>query len=334
VFRLRRLSDARRAFESRTEVWREVGLGAEIDRRQAQRARGEVVVVLALIGGVLIAFNNRNDLFPGGGTPLRIATVAILVILGWALARALGRGAAPALFRRMDPGTAGTVGFLIRLITLAVVAVVALRIAGLNASTLAVGGAFTAVVLGLAAQQTIANLFAGLVLLSARPFRVGERVRLIGGALAGQVEGIVGSLGLFYTTLVSGADRIMVPNNVVLTLAVIPLREPERVELRARFAADTTPRQVEDMLQRAITVPLRYTPHVTLEELDRDELVVKILATPLNPPDGAKLADEILAAVREGGDGPKATGPRPTGTTTDLGDSARELAYARTALRG
>jgi small conductance mechanosensitive channel len=303
VFRLRRLSEARRAFESRTEVWRQVGLGAEIDRQQAKRARGEVVLVLALIAGVLLAFPYRDDLFPGIETPVRIATVAILVVLGWALARALGRGAAPALFRRMDPGMAGTVGFLIRLITLVLVAVVALRLAGLDAGTLAVGGAFTAVVLGLAAQQTIANLFAGLVLLSTRPFRVGERVRFVGGALAGEVEGIVGSLGLFYTTLVSGADRIMVPNNVILTLAIIPLREPERVELRARFGAETTPRQVEDMLEEAITVPLRYTPNVTLEELDRNELVVKILATPLNPPDGAKLADEILAAVREDGDG-------------------------------
>ena len=71
---------------------------------------------------------------------------------------------------------------------------VALRIAGLRTSTLAVGGAFTAVVLGLAAQQTLSNLFAGLVLLSAHPFRVGERVRLVGGALAGSQEGIVSSL--------------------------------------------------------------------------------------------------------------------------------------------
>jgi hypothetical protein len=37
----------------------------------------------------------------------------------------------------MDPGTAGSVGFLIRLVTLALAAAVALRVAGLNAGTLA-----------------------------------------------------------------------------------------------------------------------------------------------------------------------------------------------------
>ncbi|MGH2955273.1 MAG: mechanosensitive ion channel family protein [Solirubrobacterales bacterium] len=177
--------------------------------------------------------------------------------------------------------------------------VVALRIAGLDAGALAVGGAFTAVVLGLAAQQTLGNLFAGMVLLSARPFRVGERVRLIGGALAGKLEGIVGSLGLFYTTLVNGADRIMIPNSVLLQLAVVPLREPERVEMRARFGAHVTPSEVQQRLADSVSVPTRYPPDITLEELDRDEVVVRITATPLRPADGAQLASEVLAAARE-----------------------------------
>lgn len=294
---------ARELFESRTEVWQEVGLGAEIDRAKAQRARGGVVVLLLAITGVLILFAKRNDLFPGMSTEVRIATVGLLVVLGWALARNLGQGVAPSLFRRLDPGTAGTVGFLIRLLTVLVMIVVALRIAGLNADTLAVGGAFTAVVLGLAAQQTIGNLFAGMVLLSTRPFRVGERVRLTGGAMAGSVEGIVGQLGLFYTTLVSGADRIMVPNSVLLNLAVVPLREPDRVDMRARFPADVTPTEVQRQLSGAITTPTRYPPHISLEELDGDEVVVRITATPETPSDGPRLASEVLTAVRGQGNG-------------------------------
>ena len=139
---------ARKAFESRTQLWREVGLGAEIDRREAKRAKLSVLVDLALIAIVLFVFGRRRDLFPGLGEPVRIATVVALVVLGWGLARGLGRSFAPALFRRMDPGTAGSVGFLIRLVTLAIVAAVALRVAGVNASALAVGGAFTTVVRG------------------------------------------------------------------------------------------------------------------------------------------------------------------------------------------
>ena len=70
---------------------------------------------------------------------------------------------------------------------------------------------------------------------------MGERVRLQGGPLAGQIEGTVSSLGLLYTTFATGDDSIMVPNSVVLNVAVLPLREPEAVNLRARLRAGMTP---------------------------------------------------------------------------------------------
>lgn len=289
------------AFESRTEEWREVGLGGQIDPGEAQRARGGVVVLALLIAAVFVAFSHRQTLFPALGTPVRIATVVLLVILGWGLARALGRGLAPALFRRMQPGTAGTVGFLIRLLTIVGMTIVALRIAGLDTKTLAAGGAFTAVVLGLASQQTLGNIFAGLVLLNTRPFRVGERVRVTGGPMAGSIEGVVSSLGLFYVTLVSGADRTMIPNSSMLQLAVSPLHEPERVELKARFDASTTPAEVQSAIDAEVEVPLRYPPDITLEEIDRDEVLVNIAATPQTPADGARLAGEIIEAVRQDG---------------------------------
>jgi small-conductance mechanosensitive channel len=202
----------------------------------------------------------------------------------------------PVLFRRMDPGTAGTVGFLIRLATIVVTLMVALRVAGLDPRTLAVGGAFTAVIAGLAAQQTLGNLFAGLILLSARPFRVGERVKLQGGPVAGNVEGVVSSLGLLYTVFASGEDSIMVPNSVVLGVAVIPLKEPDGVRLRARLRPGVTPMDIQATLDEVQT-PIRGNPGITLEEVDDDEVVMLISATPERPSDGPQLASEVLAAI-------------------------------------
>ena len=294
----RLLPRTRSAFESRTQVWREAGLGSEVDPAAARRGKGGALVAVLLLAAVLVGFSERKTLFPGHGLEVRIATVILLVLLGWALARSLARGFAPAMYRRLDPGTAGTVGFLLRLMTIVTATVVALRIAGLKGSTLALGGGFTAVVIGLAAQQVLGNLLAGLVLITNRPFRVGERVRLQAGVVAGQLEGVVGQLGLFYTTLVSGADRILVPNGVLIQCSVTPLREPERVEFRARFGGDTSPREVQEMLEESITVPLRYPPHIAVEELDRDDVVVRIVSKPMNPSDGGKLAEEVLAGVR------------------------------------
>ena len=305
-------------FETRSQAWQEVGLLRQISPRVVKRARLEALVLLPLFVGVVLLYDSRvsllgrtvgakhvhGKLVPAHkvleqalDTPVRVVTVLALVILGWAIARDVGRGLGPALFRRLDPATAGTVGFLIRLVTVLLALLVALRVAGIEARTLALGGAFTAVIFGLAAQQTLGNLIAGTVLLSARPFRVGERVRLQGGPLAGQIEGTVSSLGLLYTTFATGDDSILVPNSVVLNVAVMPLREPEAVNLRARLRAGMSPGDLQEILEKALQTPLRGSPRITLEELDGDEVVVRIAATPRVASQGRHLASEVLSIV-------------------------------------
>lgn len=262
----------------------------------ARRAKWELFALVPLLLATIVVYVKREQIF-GVDTPVRLAAAVVMVALGWALARDLGRYSAPALFRRMDPATAGTVGFLIRFAFLIAAAIAALRVAGLDPRTLAVGGAITAVVIGLAAQQTLGNLIAGLVLISVRPFKVGDRVRLQAGAVAGQVEGVVASLGLLYTNFARGQDSIMVPNNIVLGAAVVPLREPASVDLRARLRPDVRPSDVQSLLQEAIDTPVRGEPTIALEEVDADEVVVRIQATPLADSDGPQLADQVLAAI-------------------------------------
>jgi small conductance mechanosensitive channel len=296
--RRRRL--ARELFETRSHAWHSLGLGEELTPRFSKRQLGGLLAALLVIAGALFVYYNRGSIAPGYGQWVRAGTVVVLVVLGTAATHWLARGLSPRLYRRLDPATAGTTGFVIRLLASAAVVILALRIAGVTAGTLAVGGAFTAVLLGLAAQQALGGIFAGIVLQSTRPFRVGERVRLVGGALAGSLEGTVSSLGLFYTTLSQGADRLMVPNNVLLGLVVVPLREPDKVDVRARFAPDASPKQIEERLLRAISVPTRYQPSISLEEFDADGVVFRVSATPLRPEDGSQLAEEVLEALRRG----------------------------------
>jgi small-conductance mechanosensitive channel len=282
------------------QAWRERGLALRISARAVRRARIRSIVALPLLVGVLAIYHFRATLFaPEWDQAVRLLSAAALLGLGWAFARDMQRALAPTLFHRLDRGTAGTVDFLLRLVTMLVIAVAALRIAGVTPKTLALGGAVTAVIAGLAAQQTLANLIAGTVLFSAHPFRVGERVRLQGGPLAGTLEGVVSSLGLFYTTFTSGAGPIMVPNAVVLAVAVVPLREPAGVDLRARLRPGITPMDVEERLRETIKIPMRGAPRVTLEEVDGDEVVVRIEATPVHPADGPRLAGAVLAAAAD-----------------------------------
>ncbi|MGH2868841.1 MAG: mechanosensitive ion channel domain-containing protein [Solirubrobacteraceae bacterium] len=302
-----------RMFETRSDAWERAGLSFGVpDEKLVTRARRRALVLVPLLIGVLIAYHKRVSIFGTQHiknhhvvttipnhlqTPIQIATVIALVAIGWALAADVGRAAGPTFLRRMDPATAGTVGFLMRLGTIGISLLLALSTAGLGSGTIAAGGAFTAVIFGLAAQQTLGNLIAGMVLLSARPFRVGERVRFQAGAVGGSVEGIVSSLGLLYTTLTQGYDRVLIPNNVVLAAAVVPLKEPDSVDVKVRLTSGVRPSQVQAILDNEISTPTIHKPSVLLEELEGSELVVRVQATPEMAADGSKLADEIIAAL-------------------------------------
>ena len=207
------------------------------------------------------------------------------------------RSLPPTLFSKLEPGTAGTVGFVIRLAGIIVVSLVALHLAGIGPRTLAVGGAVSAIILGLAAQQTFGNVIAGMVLISARPFRVGDRIRLHAGGIAGETEGTVSALGLLHVTLTHGEDLILIPNSVVLAAAIVPLREPAAVDLRARLRPDVRLADVQRLLEDGVKTPVRSEPHIMLEEMDADEIVVRVTATPEVSTDGPQLADEIIGAM-------------------------------------
>src|SRR5437588_6341839 len=299
-----------RMFETRSEAWERVGLSVEIAEGEVRRARVAIAVLLPALIALLIVYGHRKSIFglpqcqahstctqSSAETAIQWGTVVVLLVLGWALARNVGRAAGPTFFRRMDPGTAGTVGFVIRLLTMAVAVLIALGVAGVSTGSLIAGGAFTAIVLGIAAQQTVGNLFAGLVLITARPFRVGERIRLQAGALGGVHEGVVSSLGLMYTTLARGQDRVMIPNNGVLSAVVVPVREPQSVDVLVRLGSGVRPSQVQALLDERIRTPTRSAATVLLREIDGDDVVVRVQATPERADDGAKLADEVIDAL-------------------------------------
>ena len=263
---------------------------------RAKGARRKLILLLPALVGLILAYRFRRDLF-GVDEPIRIATAVLLVIIGWAFARQLGNALAPKLLSRLEPGVAGVAGFVIRLVAIVGMVLVSLRIAGVHLGALALGASFTAVVFGLAAQQTFGNILAGVVLLSARPFGVGDRVRFAGFGM--DVEGTVAGHGLLYVTMRDGDDLVLVPNNTALTMSVRPIREPAGVDMRAKLPQDIDPEEVQERVEEALSVPTRDVPHVALEEFDGDEVVVRIKATPEDPTNGGALAREVLRAVTE-----------------------------------
>lgn len=314
-----------RMFETRSDAWEAAGLSVGFNEHVVGRARRQTVLLLPLFIAILVFWSHHwgilghisyfhNNLshikyHTAWPTVLLIATILSLVVVGWKLAGALGKLAGPTFLRRMDPATAGTVGFVVRIIVVLVIILAVLSIAGTSVRALAVGGGFTAVVIGLAAQQTLGNAFAGIVLLSARPFRVGERVRLQAGAMGGKIDGVVSSLGLLYTTLTQGPEKWMIPNNLVLAAVVVPLKEPDSVDVRVRLTSGVRPSQVQAILDQEVGIPTS-SKGVVLEEVDGDDVVVRVQATPQLADDGPRLADEIMKALASVTGEHEATGAR------------------------
>lgn len=182
-----------------------------------------------------------------------------------------------------------------RFLALVTIVLVSLRIAGGDFGAVALGASVTAVIIGLAAQQTVGNILAGLVLISTHPFQVGDRVRFNGFGM--EVEGTVAAHGLLHLTLTDGEDTVKIPNNTALTMSIRPLREPAAVDMRARLPLGIDPEEIERRVSGAITVPTKDVPHVALEEFDGDQIVVLIKATPADHRQGGRLAGEVLDAV-------------------------------------
>ncbi len=115
------------------------------------------------------------------------------------------------------------VRYVMILVGISFVILVALSMLGFRIEQLVVGGAVTGVLLTIAAQQSLSNLFAGVMLQFAQPFRVGEQVRIRSGALAGTIEGTVIEFSITYVRLETADGLIFLPNSQVLAAAVSPV---------------------------------------------------------------------------------------------------------------
>ena len=88
-------------------------------------------------------------------------------------------------------------------------------------------GALTTVFIGIAAQRALGNVFAGLVLLVARPFKVGDAIRLQRRARR-RNDGIVTDIGITYVRFDTDGSVMSIPSSQYST----PWSAPSRPSLR------------------------------------------------------------------------------------------------------
>jgi small-conductance mechanosensitive channel len=164
----------------------------------------------------------------GVGHLITICGAIAFFILALISTFAFARWARSVLERFIGDAYGAIVRYVMILGGIILVVLVTLSMLGFRVAQLVVGGAVTGVLITIAAQQSLSNLFAGVMLQFARPFRVGDVVRISAGALGGTIEGTVTEFTITYVRLRTANGPVFLPNAQVLAAAVSPLSSDEQ----------------------------------------------------------------------------------------------------------
>ncbi|GGP20974.1 hypothetical protein GCM10007981_11210 [Thermocladium modestius] len=171
-------------------------------------------------------------------------TVAVGAAAFWQTGREVTR-----MVYACDPRKGPVIKFLLQLsIVSAVIIALAVEFAKVTPSAAAFGGTAVGLILGLAVQQSLSSIFAGVMIILSSPFKPGNRVTLVTwqyGVLRatypheGMPNGFTGTvvdMTLLYTTLIDDKGvTIRIPNSVLVQAMVINHDEAQFRMARTRL---------------------------------------------------------------------------------------------------
>ena len=209
------------------------------------------------------------------GPEILLVEAVVVVLFAYAVARAITTATTTIMAQRGAGGHSHVVRLFLNIL-IAIAAVVALsNLAGVSAESIFLGSAFAGIVLGLAAQTVLANVFAGLLLVFADPFRPGDRVAFVSSsfpALAPSYphelqypaySGTIDDIGLVYTVLrLDSGGMARLPNSTVIGAMVLQPRGASLNLHRVRmtFPLTTGVATVEKALPEIATAFPRSSP--------------------------------------------------------------------------
>ena len=258
---------------------------AEATLRRLWRPRAIARVAIPLLLILILAWVDKQWVSPpksqlrGWRDPAHYGLVVVSALIAVYAVRAFTESLGGALEGYLGLGRARSAATFVSVILYGIVIVLAITGAGFDLSGLLVGGALTGVIVGIAAQASLANIIAGVVILFARPYTVGMYVTVRGNAFSGaEYSGQVRDVGLFYTALQSSGKEIRIPNSIMVA-AVVVLR-PQQLDV---YIPITLPHSANlpaclELLQRDIEsrAVAQHAAQVALESVTRAGYVVGV----------------------------------------------------------
>jgi len=179
--------------------------------------------------------------------------VAVVVATGLAATVTLVRLIARPVAARAGPTQRNTVKLLFQLLGLGIIIVAVIFLSGPTGTSFLsalVGIGFFGIVVGLAAQEVLGNLFSGLMLLAARPFNINDRIALITwqygkfapslahGWMEPSYTGVVKGISLTYTRILTDSNALLkVPNSIVTQSLIMNLTHGRQGVIAIQFEA-------------------------------------------------------------------------------------------------
>lgn len=217
-----------------TELVPATSADGDQSRRKARRSllrwarRRAVLATLVALAALIVSYHYGGLLGQGRYQALHetiAITGAVVFLVSAVTAVRSGTSDMIGLVRapgRLGDARAGTFRLLCLLFGYTVTVLCALSLLHVSVTHLLLGGVLTGVILGIAAQQVLANLFAGVMLLFARPFAIGDELQIRSGALGGPIIGRVTGMTLTYVSVLTQVGPVLIPNAAVLAAAVGP----------------------------------------------------------------------------------------------------------------
>jgi small-conductance mechanosensitive channel len=171
-----------------------------------------------------------------------------------------------------------------------------INVTGLTVSATVLVGIF-----GFAAQDTLANLFAGFFIMADTPYKIGDYINLDGGE-----RGYVKTIGLRSTRIMTRDDiEITLPNSLIANSKIINESgghsENERVRITVSVAYGSDIDKVRSLLmdisQSSENVCKNPTPRVRFRSFGESGLIFQVLFWINKPADRGRISDEINSVI-------------------------------------
>jgi small conductance mechanosensitive channel len=241
--------------------------------------------------------------------------VAAAIVVGYFAALLFGSAIRIYLKRVGNLGHVAAIRFVTNVVIAMIVVAVILSLFNVSLSSLLLSSAFAGIVIGLAAQTVLANVFAGFLIILATPFHVGDRIAVVSsnyGVVAPSYPhelgyptyvGTVRAIGLSYTRLRLDSGRVAeFPNQVLVSALVLNLSHPSPRMYRIRMTLDlkvpvaAVETALSDYVRQHAPIPGVPEPRVEVTDVGVAtwDAVVVIWS---NDPDEGPLRDAVLRRV-------------------------------------